>query len=87
MEWVFRRAAGIDSVDGSGFHHLTISPHFDAALPQLHPEYDSPYGTLVTDYRDRGFSVTLPANTTATLNLPGEPVMNLGSGTYEYRIH
>jgi alpha-L-rhamnosidase len=34
MAWVYRRAAGIDTdATGPGFHHLTIQPHFDPALP------------------------------------------------------
>ena len=34
MAWVFRRAAGIDTdPSGSGFHHLTIQPQFNPALP------------------------------------------------------
>jgi hypothetical protein len=46
MAWVYRRAAGIDTdAGGPGFHHLSINPHFDPALPALHVEYDSEYGT------------------------------------------
>ena len=87
MAWVFRRVAGIDSTDGSGFHHMTITPHFDPALPQLHTEYDSPYGTVVTDSDGARFAVTLPANTSATLTLPGGKTQEIGSGAHSYNIH
>ena len=89
MAWVYRRAAGIDT-DGSGpgYRHLTIQPHFDAALPQLHVEYDSAYGTIVSDWQqqNRTFTITLPANTTASVSLPDGSAYDVGSGTHRYRI-
>jgi alpha-L-rhamnosidase len=34
MDWVFRRPAGIDTGPSApGFHHLTITPQFNPALP------------------------------------------------------
>ncbi len=86
MAWVFRRVAGIDSTDGSGFHHITVTPHFDAALPQLRTEYDSPYGPVVTEYRAHQFTLTLPANTTATLTLPNQAAVEIGSGSHTYPV-
>jgi len=73
MAWVYRRAAGIDTdTAGPGFHHLTVHPHFDASLPQLHVEYDSAYGTIVSDWQasQHRFTVTVPPNTTATARFP-----------------
>jgi alpha-L-rhamnosidase len=73
MAWVYRRAAGIDT-DATipGYHHLTIRPHFDPALSQLHTEYDSAYGTIVSDWQQsmHQFTITMPANTTGTVILP-----------------
>jgi len=89
MAWVYRRAAGIDTDSrGPGFHHLTIHPHFDAALPQLHVEYDSAYGTVVSDWKqaEKKFTITIPANTTATLILPKGQTENIGSGTHSYIV-
>ena len=79
MAWVYRRVSGIDTdVSGPGFHHLVIAPHTDARLTHARSEYDSPYGEVVTDWTrstDGGMklSVTLPANTTATVDLRGGP--------------
>ena len=51
MAWVYRRAAGIDTApDGPGFHHILIHPEPDPRLPRLHASYDSPYGTIETDW-------------------------------------
>ena len=89
MAWVYRRAAGIDTdAGGPGFHHLTIEPHFDAALPALHVEYDSAYGMVVSDWKqsEHKFTVTIPANTTATVTLPGEKAETIGSGTHTYTV-
>lgn len=90
MAWVYRRAAGIDTdSSGVGYHHMTIHPHFDAALPKLHVEYDSAYGTVVSDWKqaDRKFTVTIPANTTATIILPKGKTEKIGSGPHTYTVN
>ncbi len=89
MAWVFRRAAGIDTdPTGPGFHHLTITPHFDPALPTLHTEYDSPYGTITTDWTSANhqFTIKTPPNTTAKITLPNGKTAQVGSGTHTYII-
>jgi alpha-L-rhamnosidase len=89
MAWVFRRAAGIDTDPaGPGFHHLTIRPQFNPALPTLHTEYDSPYGLVTTDWNQNNhqFTITTPPNTTATVTLPNSKTENVGSGTHTYSI-
>jgi alpha-L-rhamnosidase len=89
MAWVYRRAAGIDTDSaGPGFHHLTIQPHFDTALPKLHVEYDSTYGTVVSDWKqsEHRFTVSIPPNTTATVLLPGKTAETVGSGTHTYTV-
>lgn len=89
MAWVYQRAAGIDTdPTGSGFHHLTIHPHFDPLLPQLHVEYDSAYGMIVSDWQQslHRFTVTIPANTTATVTLPKNKIENIGRGKHVYII-
>jgi alpha-L-rhamnosidase len=89
MAWVYRRAAGIDTdATGPGYHHITVQPHFDSALPSLHTEYDSAYGTIVSDWNqnEHRFTITIPANTTATVTLPGSKTEKIGSGTHSYMI-
>jgi alpha-L-rhamnosidase len=89
MAWVFRRVAGIDTdASGAGYHHLVISPHFDASLPQVHAEYDSAYGTISTDWNSAAhkLSVTTPPNTTATIELPDGKPEEVGSGKHVYSV-
>jgi alpha-L-rhamnosidase len=80
MAWVYRRVAGIDTdTSGAGFHHLTIRPDAEAGLTSVHAEYDSAYGTVMTDWvRGQGnlrLDVKIPANTTATVYLPKDGVV------------
>jgi alpha-L-rhamnosidase len=76
MAWVFRRVSGIDADTAKpGFHHVLISPHVEPGLSHLHTEYDSVYGTIMTDWTKDGsgqlhLNVNVPANTTATVFLP-----------------
>jgi alpha-L-rhamnosidase len=89
MAWVFRRVAGIDTdASGAGFHHLVITPHFDTTLPEVHAEYDSAYGTVMTNWDGAAhtFTVTTPPNTTATITLPHGRSEQVGSGTHTYRV-
>ena len=89
MAWVYRRAAGIDTDPaGPGFHHLVVQPHFDASLPQLNVEYDSLYGTIISDWQasTHQFTITLPANVTATVILPNRRPESVGSGRHTYTI-
>jgi alpha-L-rhamnosidase len=89
MAWVFRRAAGIDTdPSGPGFHHLTIQPQFNSALPTLHTEYDSPYGLITTDWTsiNHQFTIITPPNTTATITLPNGKIDDVGSGAHTYLI-
>jgi alpha-L-rhamnosidase len=89
MAWVFRRAAGIDTdPSGPGFHHLTIQPQFNPALPTLRTEYDSPYGLVTTDWNQttHQYTIITPPNTTATVTLPNGKPANVGSGTHTYPI-
>lgn len=89
MATALRRAAGIDSAStGPGFHHLTIHPHFDSALPQPHVEYDSAYATISSDWQQtqHRFTITIPANTAAIVTLPNNKSDTIGSGTYSYVI-
>lgn len=89
MAWVFRRVAGIDSDEkGAGYHHIVIKPHFSDALPSLHTEYDSMYGTVTTDWDKAAgkFTVVTPANTTATVTLPNGKTDEVTSGKHVYTI-
>ncbi|WP_158944399.1 alpha-L-rhamnosidase [Granulicella sp. S190] len=80
MAWVYRRVAGIDADPAApGFHHIVISPHVQPGLSHVHTEYDSVYGTVMTDWTTSldgqlQLSLKVPANTTATVFLPATSI-------------
>jgi alpha-L-rhamnosidase len=77
VEWLYREMAGIDT-DGAapGFEKIVIHPHPDARVGHVKAEYDSVRGKIVSEWSLAGdgavsLNVTIPANTTATVVLPG----------------
>jgi alpha-L-rhamnosidase len=90
-EWLYRYVAGIDTdadTSGAGFHAIRIQPRPNARLTHVHGEYDSVYGTIVSDWtlREGTFtlSTTIPPNTHATVILPTGEMHQVGAGTYRY---
>jgi alpha-L-rhamnosidase len=77
--WVYRYLAGIDTgANGAGFEHIIIHPHPDASMAHASAEYGSVYGSIKTDWKfspgkSFALSVTVPANTSATIYLPSIP--------------
>jgi len=91
MAWAYRRVAGIDTdAAGPGFHHLTIQPHFRSKRSlRLHVEYDSGIRKLsspIGSQSQHRFTISIPANTTATVILPLNRTETIGSGAHTYTI-
>jgi len=90
-EWMFRDLAGIDT-DGPGFRRIVIrpGPPTPGSNPDVPPvswaraRYDSPRGRIISDWKRDGdrllLSVTLPANTTATVLLPAKSAEPITEG-------
>jgi alpha-L-rhamnosidase len=68
---------GIDTTPtGPGFHEIVIHPRIDGRLTKARGTYDSAYGKIVADWNGTAagpfsLTVTIPANTTAKVYLPG----------------
>jgi len=77
IAWVYRYAAGIDTTAAApGFKEIVVHPHLNERMTSARAEYDSIYGKIVSDWTGtaaRPFSlhVTIPANTSARVYLPG----------------
>ena len=74
-EWMFRYMAGIDT-EGAGFKEILIQPHIgDRQITWVHASYHSIRGLIKSRWRVDGsqfyLNVTIPANTTATVMMPG----------------
>ena len=103
IAWVYRYAAGIDTTpDSPGFKEIVVHPHLDARMMSARAEYESVYGTIVSDWKGTptgpfSLKVTIPANTSAKVFLPatagahvtedGSPVeAQTENGSYLIRI-
>jgi alpha-L-rhamnosidase len=72
-EWLYRYAAGVDTVGTDpGFHTIYLHPNFDARLGSLLLDYESPFGTIHSEWNVQGnqatWKVTVPPNATALLS-------------------
>lgn len=84
-EWVFRIMCGVQ-MDGN--KHFIIAPHPGGHFTYAGLDYDSVYGTVSCSWRKENgklvYEVTVPANTTASLSLPGGLRQELGAGGYSF---
>ncbi len=87
-DWLYQKVAGIQLLE-PGYKRIRIAPAFVKGLTYAKAVYESIYGTIVSSWVcENGkitIDVTIPANTTAILELPekGESI-ELGSGSYHY---
>jgi alpha-L-rhamnosidase len=73
-DWIYRYAAGIDTVaSDAGFHTIYLHPNFAAELGALNFSYESKYGAIRSEWSVAGgkaaWKLTIPANTSG--RLPG----------------
>lgn len=75
-EWFYRSLGGIRP-DAPGFKAIIIQPYTET-LDWVKCQYESPYGTIRSDWQKKDgkltMEVTIPANTTATLYVPAKDV-------------
>ncbi len=89
--WFFRGLGGIYPDEAQpGFKHIVLRPYFATGLNQFESKYESQYGEIVSKWdrkkKNITYTVTVPANTTATLYLPDmikdAKTMELKAGTH-----
>ncbi|MGA2177313.1 MAG: family 78 glycoside hydrolase catalytic domain [Verrucomicrobiota bacterium] len=83
-QWMVENLGGIRS-DGPAYHHLLIAPQLDPALSSADTTYDSIRGPIETHWSRNGsglrLKVSVPANTTATVRVPGVTPERLYEGS------
>lgn len=90
--WFYQTLAGIRP-DGPGFKKILIKPAVVGDLTWVKAHFDSPYGRIVSNWQIEGgqltMDVTIPANTTATIVVPGKSggTHEVGSGHYQFTSH
>ncbi len=87
--WFYQTLAGIRP-DAPGFKKILIKPAIVGDLSWVKAHFDSPYGRIVSDWKVEGsqlvMDVTIPANVTATIVVPGKTggTHEVGSGHYQF---
>jgi alpha-L-rhamnosidase len=71
-DWIYRYAAGIDTVAGdAGFHTIYLHPNFSDALGAMTFSYESRYGAIRSEWSASGgkaaWKLTIPANASGRL--------------------
>jgi alpha-L-rhamnosidase len=73
--WFYKALAGINlDPTAPAFKHFIIKPNLVGGLTSASASYDSAHGLIVSDWKTKDgrldLTVTIPANTTATLYVP-----------------
>ena len=77
--WYYKALGGIrPDQEHPGFKNILLEPHFVAGLASFEASHEGPYGTIISKWKKSGkkteYSVTIPANSNATLILPATTV-------------
>lgn len=85
VAWLFQTMCGIQ-VDGE--NHFSIHPHPGGRFTRAKAVYNSVYGQIESGWEKTAdgwrYTVTVPANCAATLQLPEKEPMKLETGTYTF---
>lgn len=89
VQWLYTNVLGIRSdKENPGFKHFSIRPEVTDRWSYAKGAYESMYGRIEVswEHEEDGYSyhIRIPANTTATVELPGMESMELGSGEYDF---
>ena len=88
LAWMYGSMAGIqEDVACPGFKHIILAPVPDKRIGHVKACFNSPYGPVKSawNYDAAGkwtWTFTIPANTTATVTVPGGETKEYAAGTY-----
>lgn len=86
-QWLFETVAGIHS---DGERRFVISPIPGGTLSRAEGSYRSLYGEVTSRWEKKKngikYEITVPANTTAIIALPGRKAFEVAAGHYEYEV-
>lgn len=73
--WMYNHSLGIQrDVNNPGFKHIVLKPEYGGDVTYAKGHYDSIYGRIISAWERKdgtfNYSVTVPANTTATVYIP-----------------
>lgn len=75
LVWYYENMAGIKSSETApAFKEIIMKPDFSAGLTFVNASYESPYGTISSNWKKNGnalqWEITIPANSSAVVYLP-----------------
>jgi len=87
--WMHENIGGLKALE-PGWKKVLVKPTPGGPLKSAEITHIGPYGTVEVkwelDHDDMAVQVRIPPNSTARVELPGQPAWNIGSGWYEYHI-
>lgn len=92
-EWFYTDVLGIKRDESQvAYKHFYLQPYAGGGLTYAKGSFESVYGTIVSEWKVDGEAIRyhfeIPANTSATLTIPGTEYQNvlLESGCYDYEV-
>ncbi len=86
-EWIYRELGGL-APGAPGYRHVVIRPRLTASISWSKTSLETPYGPVSVNWSTTGgefaLQVSLPANTTGEVWLPGQEPVRIGSGEYTF---
>jgi len=88
LAWMYGTMAGIqEDVACPGFKHFILAPIPDSRMGHVRASFNSPYGPIASEWTLGAagrfkWTFTIPANTTATVTIPGGETKEYVAGTY-----
>ena len=81
--WYYKALGGIKSdPQNPGFKNIILQPYFVKGLDSFEAKHQGPFGEIVSSWKRQDnkviYTVTIPANSTATLNLNAKSVLKNG---------
>lgn len=89
--WLFKGVGGIFPDERQpGFRHVRMKPQFVKGLDHFEAHHDGPAGRIISSWKRKGrtvlYTMTIPPNSSATLELPGRAPLSAGPGTHVYEV-
>ena len=78
--WFYKALGGIKpDPEQPGFKNVLLQPHFVNGLENFYSEHDGPYGKIISSWEKGNgtvaYTVTIPANSSATVYLKGKDIL------------
>jgi alpha-L-rhamnosidase len=88
--WLYQGLAGIQADPAApGFKNVIIKPAVVGDVTWVKAHHDSPYGRIVSNWQRDGrnltMDITVPANSSATVFVPGEAPRQVGPGQRQFK--